>query len=74
MLQEKYKTLDGRNIRKIEYVWDFEIEYLGMRIIIDAKWVQTEAFKIKRKILEYKYPIIFIVANSIKDLEEQLKN
>ncbi|MGL5961482.1 MAG: DUF1064 domain-containing protein [Cetobacterium sp.] len=50
LLQEAFKK-NGKTYRKIEYIADFKI---GNRII-DIKGVETEAFKIKRKIFEYKY-------------------
>jgi Protein of unknown function (DUF1064). len=59
LLQEAYKKY-GRNIRKIEYIADFEVEYINGEIIIyDVKAVGTSAsandFKIKRKLFDYKY-------------------
>ncbi|MGL5426392.1 MAG: DUF1064 domain-containing protein [Cetobacterium sp.] len=51
LLQEAFKK-NGKHFRKIEYIADFRI---GNRII-DIKGVETEAFKIKKKLFEYKYP------------------
>lgn len=51
LLQEAFKK-NGKHFRKIEYIADFKI---GNRVI-DIKGIETEAFKIKKKLFEYKYP------------------
>lgn len=56
LLQEAFKK-NGITIRKIEYKADFEIHNLdGSVEIIDVKGVETEAFKIKKKLFEKRYP------------------
>lgn len=56
LLQESFKK-NGNTIRKIEYKADFEIHNLdGSVEIIDVKGVETEAFKIKKKLFEKRYP------------------
>lgn len=61
-LQPRYLLLDkfkknGKTFRKMEYIADFEITHLDGSIeVVDVKGYETEAFKIKRKIFEYKYP------------------
>jgi hypothetical protein len=56
LLQEAFKK-DGKSFRKIEYVADFEVHNLDGSIeVIDVKGMETEAFKIKRKLFEKKYP------------------
>lgn len=56
LLQEAFKKND-KSFRKIEYVADFEIHHLDGSIeVIDVKGMETEAFKIKRKLFEKKYP------------------
>ncbi|MCM3573313.1 DUF1064 domain-containing protein [Mesobacillus subterraneus] len=56
LLQEAFKK-NGNTIRKIEYKADFEIHNLdGSVEIIDVKGVETEAFKIKKKLFEKRYP------------------
>lgn len=55
-LQPPYITRDGRKIRKIEYIADFVYEQGGETIVEDAKGVQTDVFKLKRKLFEYRYP------------------
>ena len=56
LLQEAYKKYD-KNIRKIEYIADFEVEYTNEETIIyDVKGMVMPDFKLKRKISDYKYP------------------
>ncbi|WP_191992111.1 DUF1064 domain-containing protein [Peribacillus tepidiphilus] len=56
LLQEAFKK-NGKNFRKIEYVADFEIHHNDGSIeVIDVKGIETEAFKIKRKLFEKKFP------------------
>ncbi|AGK52012.1 DUF1064 domain-containing protein [Bacillus sp. 1NLA3E] len=56
LLQEAFDK-GGQHFRKIEYVSDFEVHHLDGSIeVIDVKGVETEAFKIKRKLFEKKYP------------------
>lgn len=55
LLQETFKK-NGKTFRKIEYVADFEVHNLdGSTEIIDIKGVETEGFKIKRKLFERRY-------------------
>lgn len=56
LLQEAFKK-NGRTYRKIEYIADFEIHHLDGTIeVVDVKGMETEAFKIKKKLFEKKYP------------------
>lgn len=56
LLQEGFEK-NGKNYRKIEYIADFEVHHLDGSIeVVDVKGVETEAFKIKRKLFEKKYP------------------
>lgn len=56
LLQEAFKK-NGRTYRKIEYIADFEIHHLDGSIeVVDVKGMETEAFKIKKKLFEKKYP------------------
>lgn len=56
LLQEAF-TKEGKTYRKIEYIADFEIHHLDGSIeVVDVKGMETEAFKIKRKLFEKKYP------------------
>lgn len=56
LLQESFDKY-GKKFRRIDYKADFEVHHLDGSIeVIDVKGVETEAFKIKRKLFEYKYP------------------
>lgn len=56
LLQEAFKK-NGKTYRKIEYIADFEIHHLDGSIeVVDVKGMETEAFKIKKKLFEKKYP------------------
>ena len=68
-LQPKF-TKNGKNIRPINYVADFEVEYADGRIeVLDAKGMAMSDSKIKRKLFDYVYPdkILRWVAISIID-------
>lgn len=60
-LQPEYElipafTRRGKRFRKTCYIADFEYR-IGNRIIVeDVKGFKTEAYKIKRKLFEYRYP------------------
>lgn len=54
LLQESFKK-NGKTHRKIEYIADFEYEKNGQTIVEDVKGKQTEVFKLKHKMFEYKY-------------------
>lgn len=56
LLQEAFEK-NGQKFRKIDYLADFEIHHLDGSIeVIDVKGMETETFKIKRKLFEMKYP------------------
>jgi hypothetical protein len=57
LLQEAFEK-DGCKIRKIDYLGDFEVHHLDGSIeVIDTKGAPpTEAFKIKKKLFEKRYP------------------
>lgn len=56
LLQEAFEK-DGKKIRKIDYLADFEVHHLDGNIeVIDVKGMELEAFKLKKKLFEYKYP------------------
>ena len=59
VLQEKFRK-NGKAIRSIKYIADFSYYEDGKRIIEDVKGVQTEVFKIKKKLFELKYPELTI--------------
>lgn len=57
-LQPKFKFF-GRTIRPIKYIADFRVIYPdGTEIIEDTKGIETDVFKIKKKMLLYRYPEI----------------
>lgn len=58
VLQEGYVNKHGKKIRPITYIADFTYEMDGTLIVEDTKGFETDVFKIKRKMLEYKYPDI----------------
>lgn len=56
LLQEAFKK-DGKTIRKIEYVADFEIHNLDGSIeIVDVKGHKTKEFLLKEKMFNKRYP------------------
>ena len=55
-LQPTFKK-DGTTYRSITYVADFVVvNNDGTTDVIDIKGVETQVFKIKQKLFEYKYP------------------
>ena|SRR5690606_10735870 len=55
-LQPAFKK-NGKKYRAITYIADFAIANNdGTTDVIDIKGVETQVFKIKRKLFEYKYP------------------
>ena len=55
ILQEKFKK-KGKTYREISYIADFKYIEKGQVIVEDVKGKETEVFKIKHKLFEYKYP------------------
>lgn len=55
LLQDGFRK-NGKTYRKIEYIADFMYKEKGQIIIEDVKGKETEVFKLKRKLFEYKYP------------------
>ena len=55
LLQPSFKK-NGKTYRKIEYIADFMYFQDGKIIIEDTKGHETEVFKLKHKMFEYKYP------------------
>ena len=56
LLQEGFNTKEGKRIRCIEYTADFRVIYRdGHEEVIDVKGKMTEVFKLKKKMLLYKY-------------------
>ena len=65
-LQPEYELIpahqrDGRKVRAMKYVADFRyIDEDGRVIVEDVKGVETPVFKLKKKMLEYRYPDVTI--------------
>ncbi len=57
LLQESFKK-NGKTFRKIEYIADFMYEENGQVIVEDVKGMETEVFKLKKKLFEYRYPTL----------------
>lgn len=56
LLQEAF-VKNGKKYRRIDYVADFEVHHLDGSIeVVDVKGMETEAFKLKKKLFEKKYP------------------
>lgn len=56
LLQPSFKK-NGKTYRKIEYIADFKYydTIKGKWVIEDTKGIETDVFKIKKKLFEYKY-------------------
>lgn len=74
ILQDGFRDKRGKKHREIAYKADFSYRTSTGEIVIeDAKGMQTPVFKIKMKMLLYKYPEInfrVVKANSRIGLEE----
>jgi len=62
ILQPKFELIpkyeiNGRKVRKIEYIADFQYVENGKTIIEDAKGFKTKEYLIKKKLFEFKYGI-----------------
>lgn len=59
-LQPKFKY-DGKTTRAIKYIADFVVKYADGHVeVVDVKGMRLDVYKLKRKLLLYKYPeIIF---------------
>ena len=59
------------SVRGISYIADFRVEYDDGRIEIeDVKGVETEAFKLKRKLFEAAYPDLTLVIVRESDMKK----
>lgn len=61
-LQSKYKK-GGKTIRAINYIADFKYYDVdkGEYVVEDVKGMKTEVYKLKKKLVEFKYPEVTIV-------------
>lgn len=65
-LQPKYKR-HGKTVREIKYLADFVVHYAdGHTEVVDVKGFRTDVYKLKKKMLLYKYPDIQFVEISGK--------
>lgn len=58
-LQPKFTNNKGEHIKAINYIADFTYTQDGKKIVEDVKGgkaTQTDVFKLKRKLFEYKFP------------------
>lgn len=57
-LQPAYE-INGRKVRKIEYVADFEYfdTEKKQKVIEDVKGIKTDIYRLKKKLFEYKYGV-----------------
>lgn len=51
------KDADGKTIRGIKYVADFVYRQNGEEIVEDCKGFRTDVYKMKKKLMLYKYGI-----------------
>ncbi len=58
LLQPKFRNSEGKSVRAIKYIADFQYTQNGKTIIEDVKGFKTESFKIKEKLFEMKYPLL----------------
>ena len=62
---------EGKTVRAITYTADFEVRYsTGYTAFIDTKGTETDAFKLKWKMLLYKYPDIHFACIQYKAKEK----
>lgn len=54
LLQDSFKH-KGKTIRKIEYVADFMFNENGKKVVVDVKGMETQVYKLKRKLFLKKY-------------------
>jgi len=59
-LQESFKK-NGKTIRAINYIADFQYEENGKIVVEDVKGVKTQVYLIKKKLFEHKYPYLTIL-------------
>lgn len=62
VLQEGYRTKEGKKIREIKYKADFKVWYKNGKIeIVDTKGFKTKDYIIKKKMLLFRYPDITFI-------------
>ena len=59
ILQDGYRTKDGKKVREIAYRADFRVTYTDSRqVVIDVKGHKTKEYLLKKKMLLFRYPDI----------------
>ena len=60
VLVSKFTTRSGEKIRELAYVADFRYvdTSTGLTVVEDVKGMKTDVYKIKRKLLLWRYPDI----------------
>ena len=59
ILQDGYRTKDGKKVREIIYKADFRVTYTDRRqVVIDVKGHKTKEYLLKKKMLLFRYPDI----------------
>lgn len=57
-LQPSFKH-NGKTVRNIKYIADFVITYPdGKQVVVDVKGFKTDIYRLKKKLLLYRYPEI----------------
>jgi hypothetical protein len=56
-IQPKYKR-EGKTIRSIKYIADFRYTENGKTIVEDVKGFKTDIYKLKKKLVEYKFGVV----------------
>lgn len=57
ILQEPFMR-EGKQIRSIKYIADFQYIQDGKEVVEDVKGIQTEAFRLKRRLFLQRFPDI----------------
>jgi len=57
---------NGKRERRTTYEADFRYhdEVLGVQVVLDVKGVETAVFKLKRKLLLWRYPNIYFIVEA----------
>lgn len=64
LIQESFKDASGKRHRRMEYVGDFQYTNVGdqsymSETVEDCKGFQTQAFRLKWKLVNQKFPFIY---------------
>jgi hypothetical protein len=65
-LQPEFVAPDGKKIRPISYEGDFLIKRPEGNLLVDTKGMETDIFKMKRKMLLYKHGVVIHCMRSLK--------